>query len=473
MNDSVQWTVEIRVESGPHQGFVVTATGPEILLGRGAQNTVSLPDDHTVSEHHARLYLLAGQWFAEDMGSRNGLFLVSSGSLERARSPFLLSADSTLALGGARLRIRLTPSTPSLSVLPELPASPDILHISLAEGQLHFRFSGSDPLSRQYTIDFPEALASGLGRNLERLAQRCNQGDRSGLTELHDLGSFLVKQMVPQRVMERLGALGRGPLLLSHDSELIDVPWELALVGEEPWCERFALGRQIVLGDLSRRIYPRIDQKGLRMLMVADPRGDLPEARSEAAALLDSLEQYRAFLDLDFLGGARATLSSVLRGLEGADLVYYIGHGSYDPARPRLSGWQLSDGALGPDRVRNLSRPPRFVFSNACNSAEEIPQDKVRMGQSGNTGLASGLVLAGVEAVVGARWPIQVGSSSALASAFFHKALRGKSIGEALRDARTGVRRAHEETDLAWASFVLYGNPVQCLAPVAASTPCK
>lgn len=473
MNDSVQWTVEIQVESGPHQGLLATVSGTEIQIGRGPQNTVSLPDDHTVSERHARIYLRAGQWYAEDLGSRNGLFLVSSNGLERALDPFPLSTDSILALGGARLRIRLTRTIPGVSVLPESPTSPDVLHISLAEGKLHYRFSVSDPLSRQYSIDLPEALASGLGRQLERLAQRCNQGDLGGPTELRDLGLFLVQQMVPQRVLERLGALGRGPLLLSHDSELIDVPWELALAGDEPWCERFALGRQIVLGDLSRRIHARTGHAGLRMLVVADPRGDLPEARTEAEALLGSLEQYRTFLDVDFLGGSRATLSSVLRGLEGADLVYYIGHGSYDPARPGESGWQLSDGALGPDRVRNLARPPRFVFSNACNSAEEIPQEKARMGHSGNTGLASGLVLAGVEAVVGARWSIQVASSSALASTFFHKVLRGRTIGEALRDARTLVRRAHDERDLAWASFVLYGNPVQRLAPVAPDTPCK
>lgn len=473
MNDSVQWTVEIQVESGPHQGLLATVNGPEILIGRGPHNAVSLPDDLTVSEQHARLYLDSGQWFAEDLASRNGLYVHSPQGLERARNPVPLEDDSALTLGGARIRIRLTRSMPSVSIVSEAQPSPHVLHISLAEGQLHYRFSGSDSLARQYSIAFPEALASGLGRHLDRLARRSNHGDQGGLTELRDLGSFLVQQMVPQRVMERLEALGAGPLLLSHDSELIDVPWELALLGEVPWCERFALGRQIVLGDLSRRIRPEAGSAGLRMLMVADPRGDLPEARAEAEALMNSLEQYRAFLDVDFLGGSRATLSAVLRALEGPDLVYYIGHGSYDPTRPGDSGWQLSDGALGPDRVRNLARPPRFVYSNACNSAEEIPQGKAHMGHSGNTGLASSLVLAGVESVVGARWPIQVASSSALASAFIHKALRGKGIGEALREGRAMVRRVHDETDLTWASLVLYGNPVLRLSPVAPGNPCK
>jgi CHAT domain-containing protein len=268
-------------------------------------------------------------------------------------------------------------------------------------------------------------------------------------------------------------ALGGGALLLSHDSELIEVPWELALAAGQPWCERVALGRQVILGDLSqRRRVVRADHR-YRMVIIADPRVDLPEARAEAEAFLGSLELYRTFLDADFLGASRATLPSVLRALDGADFVYYVGHGVYDPGCPEASGWLLSDGVLGPERLRNLEAPPRFVFSNACNSAEDIPQEKSRMGRAANAGMVSGLVMAGVEACIGARWPIRAESGSALALAFFHRALGGASLGEALREARQRVRRTYGEDDLAWASFVLYGNPVQRLVPVAPGAVCK
>lgn len=474
MNDQAQWTVEVRVESGPHAGLQTALSASEIRIGRGLINEVALPDDHTVSERHARLYLQEGQWFAEDSGSRNGVFLERAGHLEQVAGAIPLSPGATLILGAARLHVSVKQTREECpAAAPVLAPPAAVLHIALAEGHLLYRFSGSDPLSRQYTVAYPPSLASRIGRDLDRLAQRCNRGETGGLAELHALGKFLSAQMVPQRVSELLAGLEGCPLILSHDSELIDVPWELALAGEQPWCARFALGRQIVLGDLSQRIRPKTGGPGLRMLIVADPQGDLPAAREEAEAFLGSLEQYRVFLDADFIGGSRATLPAVLRALEQVDLVYYVGHGAYDPARPEASGWQLSDGNLGPERIRSLSCPPRFVFSNACNSAEEVPQEKARMGRAANTGMASGLLIAGVEGCIAARWPIRAESSSALASAFFHRVLRGAPPGEALRDARLLVRRIHGENDLAWASFVLYGNPLQRLVPVAPGAVCK
>ncbi len=40
-------------------------------IGRAADNTVSIADE-TVSAHHARLSFQGGQWWLEDLGSRNG-----------------------------------------------------------------------------------------------------------------------------------------------------------------------------------------------------------------------------------------------------------------------------------------------------------------------------------------------------------------------------------------------------------------
>jgi len=473
MIERAQWTVDIHVESGPHQGRRIGPSGPEIRIGRGADNEVSLADDHTVSERHARIYVDSGQWFAEDCGSRNGLFVQSLDQLSRISVPLPLQPETVLVLGATRLRVVLSEVHTSTAASPEPVIAATVLQIAFSEGQLRYRLSGSDPLSRQYTIDYPDSLASRIGRDLARMAQRGNAGWSGGMAELRELGTLLGAQIIPQRVRERLEALPSDALIVSHDSELIDVPWELVLSGELLWCERFALGRQVVLGDLSQRMAIHGAPKRQRMLIIADPRGDLLEAREEAETLLWSLESRRSFLDVDFLAGGRATQVAVLRAMESADLVYYIGHGVYDPERPEASGWQLSDGALGPAQIRSLSRPPRFVFSNACNSAEETPQKKQQMGHAPNTGLASGLLLAGVGAVVGARWPIRAESSAALANVFFHRLLRGTPIGAALREARMVTRRAQGDDDLSWAAFILYGNPMQRLAPIAPEAACK
>jgi pSer/pThr/pTyr-binding forkhead associated (FHA) protein len=44
------------------------------LIGRAADNTIQL-DESTVSAYHARLSFNQGQWWLEDLGSRNGTYL--------------------------------------------------------------------------------------------------------------------------------------------------------------------------------------------------------------------------------------------------------------------------------------------------------------------------------------------------------------------------------------------------------------
>lgn len=44
---------------------------PMNLIGRASDNTIHL-DESTVSSHHARLSFQGGQWWLEDLGSKNG-----------------------------------------------------------------------------------------------------------------------------------------------------------------------------------------------------------------------------------------------------------------------------------------------------------------------------------------------------------------------------------------------------------------
>ncbi len=61
--------VEEGEETG--KGFRVSLTN---LIGRAADNTIRL-EDKTVSSYHVRLSFQGGQWWLEDLGSRNGTAL--------------------------------------------------------------------------------------------------------------------------------------------------------------------------------------------------------------------------------------------------------------------------------------------------------------------------------------------------------------------------------------------------------------
>lgn len=53
------------LETEPHPLRLVN------LIGRAADNTISI-EDKTLSAHHCRLSHYGGQWWLEDLGSRNG-----------------------------------------------------------------------------------------------------------------------------------------------------------------------------------------------------------------------------------------------------------------------------------------------------------------------------------------------------------------------------------------------------------------
>jgi hypothetical protein len=62
-------------QGGPLQGGRWPLTGETLLIGRGAECDVVVPD-RQVSRHHARVWRLAeGEYQLEDLGSKNGTYL--------------------------------------------------------------------------------------------------------------------------------------------------------------------------------------------------------------------------------------------------------------------------------------------------------------------------------------------------------------------------------------------------------------
>ncbi|HIE51823.1 MAG TPA: FHA domain-containing protein [Armatimonadetes bacterium] len=70
-------------------------TRPEVVLGRRSDCDVVLPHDREVSRRHARLIFDDGQWWIEDLGSRNGTFV--NGHRLTARRP--LTSGDRIRLG--------------------------------------------------------------------------------------------------------------------------------------------------------------------------------------------------------------------------------------------------------------------------------------------------------------------------------------------------------------------------------------
>lgn len=86
-------------------GLALGATFPLLpitSLGRAPTNTVPLPDD-TASLEHALLHLRDGQWWLEDLGSRNGTSLNET----PLAAPAPVMAGDVVGVGRTRLKLEL------------------------------------------------------------------------------------------------------------------------------------------------------------------------------------------------------------------------------------------------------------------------------------------------------------------------------------------------------------------------------
>ena len=70
-------------------------------MGRDTRCQVSLPEDSTVSQNHARIYRRDGRLWLEDLGSTNGTYLNSNA----VSSPAVLHKGDRIQVGRAVLEV--------------------------------------------------------------------------------------------------------------------------------------------------------------------------------------------------------------------------------------------------------------------------------------------------------------------------------------------------------------------------------
>ncbi len=75
---------------------------PVTSIGRSPGNTVVLPDTYA-SAHHTLLTWREGQWWLEDLDSRNGTFL----NEVAISAPTVVSAGDVIVIGRTRLKLEL------------------------------------------------------------------------------------------------------------------------------------------------------------------------------------------------------------------------------------------------------------------------------------------------------------------------------------------------------------------------------
>jgi len=446
-----------------------------VTVGRAPDNDVPLPDDSTVSAHHALLSWSNGAWFVEDMQSKNGIWIEVGGIGHRVAGKVRIDVGATLSVGRTRLALNTTAQpeaeTVSFDDTPALERRPAVLlQVALEDNRIRVQMSSSRAYGTRYTAPYrgedvqqtlDECARLMASANLDRGESEGGQGAFSA--KLRHIGTYLFEHMLPRRIQERLIEEDADDLLLLHDPALLAVPWELAYTGNEFFCLRWNLARQVALDEYSAYLKPRRRRRPPRLLIVANPTETLPEVQEQAEALFESLQNYRDTADAVYLSGRRVERLDLLRRIEESDLVYFVGHAEHDAENPENSAWLLANGRVTCGDFRQLRTPPALVFANGCETSHEADWPADLPVQHRACGLASGFILAGIENYLGAVWPVAARAGLTFARAFFTHLLLAAPIAKATRLARRAVIEDHGEAEPAWAAYTLYGNPTRTL----------
>jgi CHAT domain-containing protein len=303
--------------------------------------------------------------------------------------------------------------------------------------------------------------------NLLNRANRRAKVTREILESLKKSGQVLFDLLVPSKAREKLSSTEARNLILYVDDKLVHIPWELLFDGKQFLCRRFAMGRIVRTRQAPTALSSRTPKAPFKVLVVADPRGDLDASYREGIEIKNFLDEKRDIFHVDFKSHP-VDVSFVKKNLRDYDIVHYAGHADYHSENPSESGWSLKDARLKASEISamgGLQPMPSLVFSNACQSGHSGEWRIKEEDEQQIFGLANAYLLSGVQHYIGTFWEILDEPSSQFAKLFYGSLSQGERVGEAVRKAREKLIEAHGEETIVWAGYMLYGDPTFAFDP--------
>ncbi|MCM8796167.1 MAG: CHAT domain-containing protein [Candidatus Omnitrophica bacterium] len=314
----------------------------------------------------------------------------------------------------------------------------------------------------QQKVSFKEisTLSLQITNLLNKIDRNYHLGEES-FKVLKKTAQVLWDNLLTPQVKEILKNSRDLHLILSLDEELISLPWELLYDGEDFLCLKFNLGRLVRTKTPLKLQRYREYRLPLKMLILANPTGDLKSAYLEGIQIKRQFDKRRKEIKID----SKTTFIDTLyikKNLRDYDIVHFAGHCEYDPKELKNSGWVLSDGRLNIESILALGQTmplPSLVFSNTCHSAR-IDVDLIAPDyQTQIYGLAEAFLFSGTKHYLGTIRKVEDNASLVFAGEFYRSLLRGLSIGEATRLARRLLVKEYGLTNISWTSYLLYGDP--------------
>jgi class 3 adenylate cyclase/tetratricopeptide (TPR) repeat protein len=349
---------------------------------------------------------------------------------------------------------------------PDIPKKTLRLHFSLQGELLRLALfpGGQDAgiFKQVQEFPYPEPEIRNLVEELEHcLATADGRGrlPKEKFLRVKELGRTLYGMLLPADIASFIAEMQPPDLILQIDAGLSFIPWELLYDGKEFLCVKTNMGRMVSTPQQPFAGSKDLGRGPLRILLVADPRGDLPASKVEGIALQRELNRSgkTTGLTVDLRCG-EITSEFFQSHLSDYQMLHYAGHFDYVQDDPSQSGLLFADGKFEVGRLLSLAREaplPALIFTNACQSG------RTESWSSGERlyGLANAFLLSGVRHYIGGSIDLFDRSSAVFAEEFYRQLVKNQSVGEALRQARIKSIRRYGEENLTWASYVLYGDP--------------
>ncbi len=392
----------------------------------------------------------------------------------------VLAFHDGACLGQMRLQPEVvaagTPSGAPTTHVQEIDPSPEktpdltlLIEESLAEGKLdyHIRLIATDPalglpLKRfgPLTLEVdPLAYFSEFFQDIERLKVVTPQDKEEAARVMERKGAELYDLVFPEDLKKVMWRVRDRIQSLIIQSEEPWIPWELCrmsgedadgMIEEGPFlCEQYIISRW----NPEEAFKQPLSLKETALVVPQD--SGLAFAQAERDMILSFKSGERNVTPIP------ATPADVQAALASGiyTVFHFTGHGMMKDDNPDRSVMRLEDRkAFRPEdvsgRVCNLKKGRPIVFLNACQIGAGA------MGLTGMGGWAHRFVKSGAGAFLGAYWSVFDQPALGFAEAFYDELISGKTIGEAVFEARKAIR---DQGDPTWLAYTLFAHPLSAI----------
>jgi len=269
-------------------------------------------------------------------------------------------------------------------------------------------------------------------QNLIEKVNRFSAEGRNFLDEIRKTGLHLTDLLFSKNLKEELRLCNEKYLKIEISEFMMKIPWELLCIDNQFLGEKFRIGRFIRKHGKVLKFEDR-SKKIRNMLIISDTKGDLKSASSECYDILSLTDREVVTIEVDSISDiSKEKLKEIIREY---DSVHFAGHGKYSSESGLDNGWFLTGGSFTTKDIQEIAggtSMPKFVFSNACQSAR-MTEWRFHTEKKQISGLASEFVFAGTKHAIGTFWDIIDSSGSEFAVSFYKDLFSGKSVGESIQ----------------------------------------